>query len=422
MIITLSRMRKLAALLLVLAAVSAHSDPADEVRRAEIAFAKAFADRDQAKFFSFVADDATFLPGLGTLVGKQAVVQRWSRFFNGPQAPFSWGPERVAVNKAGTVGLSTGPVFDTDGKHIGNYSSIWTKQADGSWKILYDGPGSDPAHFAETAPKTTEGFVTADDGVKLHYRKVGDSPITIIVPLESILFDDFKQLSDMATVISYDLRNRGRSDRLSDLSSVSVQQDVQDLEAVRKQLNIEKFVPVGFSYLGRMVAQYAAAHPDRVTRVVQIGPVSMKAEAPRGTTAEHAAAPADCASDWKTTSEWLVADPAHAKRLASPCALPNEHPAALQAHFAKLIGSLSADVPPTDITKITVPVLTIHGEKDRNAPYAGGREWARVLPNARFVSVPNAAHAAWADDPVIVFGSIREFLRGNWPLTAEKLR
>ncbi|HEV7921546.1 MAG TPA: alpha/beta fold hydrolase [Thermoanaerobaculia bacterium] len=415
-------MRKLAAvLLLAFVAFAALADPVDEVRRAEIAFARAFADRDQAKFFSFVADDATFLPGLRTLVGKQAVVERWSRFFTGgTEAPFSWGPERVVVNKAGTVGLSTGPVFDANGRHVGNYSSIWTKQPDGSWKILYDGPGSDPATFAETAPKTTEGFLTADDGVKLHYRKVGESPIIIIVPLESLLWEDFKQLSDIATVISYDPRNRGRSDHLSDLSSVSVQQDVKDLEAVRKQLNVEKFVPVGFSYLGRMVAQYAAAYPERVTRVVQLGPISIKGEQPRDASA---AAPAtDCAADWKQTSEWLVADPGHAKRLASPCTLPNEQPAALRLHFARIMASMATDVPAGDLAKIAVPVLTVHGQQDRSAPYAGGREWARVLPNARLVTVPNAAHAAWADDPVIVFGSIREFLRGNWPLTAEKVQ
>lgn len=415
-------MRKLAAfLLLAFFSAAAYADAVDEVRRAETAFAKAFADRDQAKFFSFVADDASFLPGLGTLAGKEAVVKRWSRFFaGGSEAPFSWGPERVVVNKAGTIGLSTGPVFDPTGKHIGNFSSIWTRQADGSWKVLFDGPGSSPAEFAETAAKTTEGFVTADGGARLHYRKVGESPITIIVPLESMLFEDFKQLSDVATVVSYDLRNRGRSDHLSELSSVSVQQDVQDLEAVRKQLNIEKFVPVGFSYLGRMVAHYAAAYPEHVTRLVQIGPVSMKGEKPRTASAEAPAA--DCAADWKQTSEWLVADPSHAGRLASPCALPNEQPAALAPHFAKIMASMAADVPAGDIAKIAVPVLTLHGEKDRSAPYAGGREWARALPNARLVTVPNAAHAAWADDPVIVFGSIREFLRGNWPLTAEKVQ
>ena len=31
--------------------------------------------------------------------------------------------------------------------------------------------------------------------------------------------------------------------------------------------------------------------------------------------------------------------------------------------------------------KISVPVLTIHGTYDRNAPYEGGKQWATTLPN-----------------------------------------
>ena len=56
--------------LLFLFAAPAFDDAADAVRKAEFAFAKAFADRDAAKFFSFVADDATFV-GPGTLSGKK---------------------------------------------------------------------------------------------------------------------------------------------------------------------------------------------------------------------------------------------------------------------------------------------------------------------------------------------------------------
>jgi len=53
---------------LLIAISAAASEAVDELRRAEMAFAKAFADRDQAKFFSFVLDDATFL-GFRTLSG-----------------------------------------------------------------------------------------------------------------------------------------------------------------------------------------------------------------------------------------------------------------------------------------------------------------------------------------------------------------
>jgi hypothetical protein len=45
-------------LILVFALPAAAADRADEVRATEIAFAKAFADRDVKKFSSYLADDA----------------------------------------------------------------------------------------------------------------------------------------------------------------------------------------------------------------------------------------------------------------------------------------------------------------------------------------------------------------------------
>jgi pimeloyl-ACP methyl ester carboxylesterase len=74
-----------------------------------------------------------------------------------------------------------------------------------------------------------------------------------------------------------------------------------------------------------------------------------------------------------------------------------------------------------DVSKAHPPVLTIHGMKDRSAPYGGGREWAMMLPNARLVSVENAGHAPWVENPELVFSSIRTFLDGEWPEAAEKI-
>lgn len=92
---------------LLLAATLA-GGPIDEVRDAELAFAKAFADRDKNAFFALVADDATFLSGRTTSTGKARVIDAWSRYFDGAEAPFSWAPERVSVSADGTLGLSTG--------------------------------------------------------------------------------------------------------------------------------------------------------------------------------------------------------------------------------------------------------------------------------------------------------------------------
>src|SRR6185369_8247355 len=88
-----------------------------------------------------------------------------------------------------------------------------------------------------------EGMLAADDGVKLHYRKIGSGPITLIMPLDFVVFDDFKQLADMTTLITYDMRNRGRSEAVKDLATITIEQDVRDLEAVRRHFNVQQFVP-----------------------------------------------------------------------------------------------------------------------------------------------------------------------------------
>ena len=64
---------------LLMTALSAAATPADDVRKSEIAFAKAFADHDQAAFFRFVLDDAIFLAPRRTMAGKQAIIERWTR-------------------------------------------------------------------------------------------------------------------------------------------------------------------------------------------------------------------------------------------------------------------------------------------------------------------------------------------------------
>ena len=139
-----SMRRNLCLLLLVLALPASAADRAEEVRATEIAFAKAFADRDAKKFFLYLADDAQFLGRRNTMHGKQEVIAGWSEFFKPAVAPFRWQPERVVTNAAGDLGFSSGPVFDEAGVQIGTFTSTWVRQPDGSWKILFDGGSACP--------------------------------------------------------------------------------------------------------------------------------------------------------------------------------------------------------------------------------------------------------------------------------------
>jgi ketosteroid isomerase-like protein len=110
---------------------------AGQVREAERAFAATMAARDPAAFATFVADEALFF-GQGVLRGKAAVVEGWKAFFDGPTAPFSWEPETVEVLESGTLALSSGPVLNADGKRVGTFNSIWRREPDGKWRVVFD--------------------------------------------------------------------------------------------------------------------------------------------------------------------------------------------------------------------------------------------------------------------------------------------
>lgn len=109
-----------------------------ELRAAETAFAQSMADRDHAAFVRHLDDETVFFNGERVLRGKQAVADAWRGFFEGEKAPFSWMPEAVAVLESGQLGLTSGPVFDPDGKRIGTFNSMWRRGSDGAWRIVFD--------------------------------------------------------------------------------------------------------------------------------------------------------------------------------------------------------------------------------------------------------------------------------------------
>ena len=110
---------------------------AEQLRQTETAFAKTMADRDHAAFTSFLADETVFM-GRTTLRGKAAVAAAWKRYYDGPQAPFSWKPDRVEVLDSGTLGMTSGPVFDEAGLRVGTFNSVWRRDPDGRWRIVFD--------------------------------------------------------------------------------------------------------------------------------------------------------------------------------------------------------------------------------------------------------------------------------------------
>jgi ketosteroid isomerase-like protein len=115
----------------------------DEVFAAERAFARSMAARDFAAFGRHVAPDAIFFAGRQPLRGRDAVLAGWKAFFEGAAAPFSWEPDQVEVLATGQLALSTGPVKDPKGEVVARFNSIWQRQGDGRWLVVFD-KGSPP--------------------------------------------------------------------------------------------------------------------------------------------------------------------------------------------------------------------------------------------------------------------------------------
>jgi uncharacterized protein (TIGR02246 family) len=119
-----------------------------EARRAEVfaaerAFARSMADRDFAAFGRYVAEDCVFFFGTAPLRGRDAVLAAWKQFFEGARAPFSWEPDQVEVLASGELALSTGLVKDDEGTVTARFNSIWRREADGRWLVVFD-KGSPP--------------------------------------------------------------------------------------------------------------------------------------------------------------------------------------------------------------------------------------------------------------------------------------
>ena len=302
--------------------------------------------------------------------------------------------------------------------------------------------------------RVEEGYVPTDDGTRLFYQKVGNGKQTVIIPGGLFLFEDFKQLARGRTLIFYDMRGRGRSDAIADdrkSSMVSIYDDVKDVERIREHFKVRKFSLIGYSYLGLMTVMYAMNHLERVERIIQMGPVPLRfgTEYPAqftnndklvdiGANATEVAKvqelinngyfksnPKDyCEQEWQVTRFRLVGNPANVEKLGKGwCEMPNEWPVNLQKHFEYSFASVQKlDLLKEKVARVKVPVLTIHGTKDRNAPYGSGREWVSMLPNARLLTIQGAAHQSWVEAPEIIFPAIEIFLKGGWPDKAERRR
>jgi proline iminopeptidase len=282
-----------------------------------------------------------------------------------------------------------------------------------------------------------DGYVTTDDGLRLWFQTVGSGPQVVVLPNGFHMLEDFSRLAPGRTLVFYDVRNRGRSDTVTDpaLLERGIHKDVDDLDAVRRQFGLDRLALIGHSYMGLMVILYAMKYPEHVDRIVQIGamgphygksysadltkadPVFRDVFARLGELQKDRASyePEDfCRKFWSILRVIYVTDPKDADRIRwDRCDLPNERnfmkywteqitPSIQSLAFAR-----------ESLVEVTCPVLTIHGRKDRSAPYGGGQDWASLLPNARLLSLEGAGHAPWIEEGPALFDAIETTLRSG---------
>ena len=80
--------------------------------------------------------------------------------------------------------------------------------------------------------------------------------------------DIWERIAQQRMVVFYDQRGTGASKQMQPGAPQSMDAQVADLEAVRKNLGLEKVVLVGDSYGGLLSMAYAAAHPEHVGKLV----------------------------------------------------------------------------------------------------------------------------------------------------------
>ncbi|HEU4728119.1 MAG TPA: alpha/beta fold hydrolase [Kofleriaceae bacterium] len=295
-----------------------------------------------------------------------------------------------------------------------------------------------------TAPPA-EGRV-AGDGAELFYRMVGAGPDVLVMIHGGPGMDmgymvaDFAPLAAHHRLLFYDQRGGGRSELLGDDASLyTMAHHVADLEALRRHFGYDRMTLVAHSFGPALAASYAIAHPDRVARMIFLGPVPPRqgdlwprynARLESALTPEERAAldraeqamlhgpdPVEaCRAYWAIAVKPRVARPELASKITGDFC--SAGPAAIRAGMAvagpHTLESLGEwDLRPS-LAAVKAPTLILHGEAEA-IPMDLVEEWTSALPSAKLVKIPGASHFPYVERPDLVWPAIEAFLQTNPP-------
>ncbi|HEX2609651.1 MAG TPA: alpha/beta hydrolase, partial [Gemmatimonadales bacterium] len=128
-------------------------------------------------------------------------------------------------------------------------------------------------------PRAYTGYIPGANGVHLFYRLEGHGTDTIVVLhggpglTSEGLRPDLKPLTKRHVLLYFDQRGSGRSE-MPDTLQLTAALMVDDLEMLRRAFRLERLTLLGHSWGGGLAILYASRHPERVQRLILVGPIA----------------------------------------------------------------------------------------------------------------------------------------------------
>jgi proline iminopeptidase len=244
----------------------------------------------------------------------------------------------------------------------------------------------------------------------------------------SIMRPGMDPIGEYAQIVYWDHRGQGRSAR-GDISQYTLDENVEDLEALRAHLGIEQIVSVGTSYGGMVAMAHAARYPKSVSKLLLIVTAAhsgfnaraQEIVALRGTPEEKEAArqlwagelTSDAAMRDYFRNTWGLYSTTfdESKRAKNEDALARAilSPDAMNRAFAPGGFLLDYDLRP-ELKKITAPTLVLAGRHDWICAPEFSEEIHALIPGSQLKIFEKSSHSLRGDEPEEFFATLKEFI------------
>ncbi|WP_405726722.1 alpha/beta hydrolase [Streptomyces sp. NBC_00028] len=272
---------------------------------------------------------------------------------------------------------------------------------------------------------------TAPDGTPLAYHLKGDGAPLVVLPggpmQASRYLGELGGLAARRRLVLLDLRGTGESAVPTDPATYRCDRLVDDVEALRVELGLERMDVLAHSAGGSLAMLYAARYPQWVRRLVLVT-ANPWALGTTGTVEDRLAA-ARLRQDEPWFAEAFAAYEAWLSGTGDYDAafapffygrwdkVAEEHHARGDEEFndaaGEVYGSAGAYDPPATraaLTRLPAPVLVLAGELDGAPRPELARRTAELFPHAEFAVQPGAAHYPWLDGPEWFVRRVAAFL------------